>query len=309
MKAAYLNSRADSESFIIGDIPTPRIGPREVLVAVHAAAITPTELQWKPTFTTSTGEPRPFPVVLGHEFSGVITSVGTDTGGLHGGDVVCGLNDWFSNGAQAEYCVAPASALAPKPQTIDHVHAAAVPISALTAWQALVIRAGLRDGQSVLVHGAAGGVGLFAVQLAHARGAHVIATASAANREFVRELGADEVIDYRMTPFENVARNVDVVLDTVGGDTLDRSWAVLKPGGTLVTIAASSERMSDPRVCDAFMLVAADGAQLGEISRLIDVGQLRVSIAGEFPLDRGRDAYASAKRGGGRGKTVICVAA
>src|SRR5499425_1371000 len=172
------------------------------------------------------------------------------------GDLVYGLNDWYRDGASAEYCVARVADFAHKPSRVDHVHAAATPISALTAWQGLVERAGLAAGQRVLIHGAAGGVGTFAVQLARWRGARVTGTASAANLDFVRSLGADEVIDYRAERFEDMARDVDVVFDTVGGETLERSWGVLKPGGRLVTIAASGEQTTDERVRAAYFIVA-----------------------------------------------------
>ena len=307
MKAIYLEKKAGPEALIPGEIPQPRTGENEVLVKVHATAITPTEFQWFPTFNRPSGEPRPFPVVLSHEFSGVIESVGRKVKGQEAGAAVYGLNDWFANGAQAEYCVAPASALAPKPQSLDHVQSAVVPISALTAWQGLFGRAKLERGQRILIHGAAGGVGIFAVQLAHRCGAQVIATASSANLDFVRELGADRVIDYHKTRFEEVVRDLDVVFDTVGGDTLERSWGVLGKGGRLVTIAAQSGGAAGPRVRDAFMLVQADRSQLIEIGKLIDAGELRVFVEGTFPLDKAREAYVRAQQGRMRGKIALRV--
>ena len=266
MKAAYLEKKAGPESLVLGEIP--RSGPRkgEVLVHVHATAVMPTELQWFPTFNLQSGESRPFPIVLGHEFSGVVESVGADVSSVTVGERVFGINDWFTNGAQAEYCVAAASALARKPASLDHVQSAVVPISALTAWQGLFEKLKLERGQHVLIHGAAGAVGTFAVQLARWRGAHVIATASAANVDFVRTLGAEQVIDYRATRFEDVVQDVDAVFDVVGGDTLDRSWGVLKKGGKLVTVASTSEGNVEQRVRDAFMLVRADGSQLTQIA-------------------------------------------
>ncbi|MGH9591669.1 MAG: NADP-dependent oxidoreductase, partial [Bryobacteraceae bacterium] len=253
MKAVYLDRNAGAESLVGGDIPQPRPQPGEVLVKIHASAITPSELGWFSTFHTVSGGPRPFPVVLSHEFSGVVEAPGANVAGLNVGDAVFGMNDWFTNGAQAEYCVAPATALARKPGSIDHVQSAVVPISALTAWQGLFERADAGSGRRVLIHGAAGGVGIFAVQLAKWRVAHVIATASAGNLDFVRSLGADEVIDYRATPFEKVARDLDIVFDTVGGETLARSWALLKPGGKAVTIVPSSREAAEQRVRDAFL--------------------------------------------------------
>jgi NADPH:quinone reductase-like Zn-dependent oxidoreductase len=221
------------------------------------------------------------------------------------GDAVYGINDWFTNGAQAEYCIAPASALARKPWTIDHVQASVVPISALTAWQALFEKANLQSGQRVLVHGGAGGVGIFTVQLAYSRGAQVIATASTCNVEFVRSLGASQVIDYHKTRFEDVLSDVDIVVDTVGGETLDRSWSVLAMGGDIITVASQSEAAIEPRVRDAYMIVRPDGAQLGVISDLIDAGVLRVFVEGVFPLHQAREAFEHAGRGHMRGKVAL----
>jgi NADPH:quinone reductase-like Zn-dependent oxidoreductase len=278
-----------------------------VLVRVHAAAVTPTELLWMPTWKTRTGEDRPFPIIPGHEFSGVIAALGAGVTEWAEGDPVYGLNDWFADGAQAEYCVAPAAPLAHKPRSLDHAQAAVVPISALTAWQALFERARLRAGQRVLIHGAAGSVGSFAVQLARWHGVHVIGTASAQNLDFVHTLGADEVIDYRATRFEESVHDMDAVLDTVGGETLQRSRSVLKSSGTLVTIAAQSEGTQDPVVRDAFFIVAANRTQLTEIARLIDAGQLRVFLQETFPLAQARQAYERAQGGGNRGKVVLRV--
>jgi NADPH:quinone reductase-like Zn-dependent oxidoreductase len=296
MKAVFLSSKCGSESLVLGDVPQPHPEAGDVLVRVHATAVTPAEFQWFPTWNTPAGKPRPFQVVLSHEFSGEVEALGAEVTTVKAGDPVYGLNDWFSNGAQAEYCVAPASAIALKPRTLDYIHSAVVPLSALTAWQGLFKRASLQSGQRVLIHGAAGGVGIFAVQLARWRGAHVIATASSLNLDFVRSLGANEVLDYQKTRFEDVVRDVDVVFDGVGGDTLDRSWEVLEKGGRLVTVASQSAENTGQRVRDAFMLVQADGSQLTEISNLIDAGELRVFIENVFPLAKAQEAYARAHR-------------
>ena len=303
-----MNQRGGAESLVSGDLPRPRAGAGEVVVKIHATAVTPTEFQWFPTFKMPQGKERPFPIVLSHEFSGVIESLDAGVISFKAGDAVYGLNDWFVNGAQAEYCIAPATALARKPKTLDHVHAAVVPISALTAWQGLFKRANLQRHQRVLIHGAAGGVGVFAVQLARWRGAYVIATASSGNLDFVRSLGANEVIDYQKIRFENVVRDVDVVFDGVGGDTLERSWGVLAKGGRLVTIATQSAQAASQRVRDAFMLVEANGSQLADIANLIDAGDLRVFVEDVFPLARTQEAYARAQHGKMRGKIVLRVA-
>ena len=220
MKAIRLHARGGPETLGYDEAQQPRPGEGEVLVRVHAAGVIHTELSWVPTWNTRAGEPRPLPVIPGHEFSGEIAALGAGVRDAGVGDLVYGLNDWYWDGASAEYCVARVADIAHKPASVDHVHAAATPISALTSWQGLVERAGLAAGQRVLVHGAAGGVGTFAVQLARWRGARVTATASSANLDFVRSLGADEVIDYRAERFEDMVRDVDVVFDTVGG----RRW-------------------------------------------------------------------------------------
>ena len=308
MKAIFLNKKGGAESLIAGEILQPVPNAGQVLVKVHATAIMPAELQWAPTFQNQSGVPRPFPIVLGHEFSGVIENSGLNAASFHSGEEVFGLNDWFTNGAQAEYCVVDEASVARKPKSLSHAEAAVVPISALTAWQALFEKANLQRGHRVLIHGAAGNVGMFAVQLARWRGAYVIATESAANLDFVRSLGADQAIDYRTTRFENVICDVEVVLDPVGGETLDRSWKVLKPGGTIVTVATSSALRSEPRVRDAFIIVRADGPQLEQIAWLIDAGELRVVVEQTFQLGDARDAYARAVQGGLRGKVALRVA-
>lgn len=307
MKAAYLNRKAGAEALIVGDLAKPFPKAGEVLVRVHAAAITSSELEWYPTFHLASGEARPFPIVLGHEFSGVIEGLGADVRSFQVGDEVCGLNDWFANGAQAEFVVAPVAMLAHKPAVLDHAHAAAVPISALTAWQALFEKTRLQRGERVLIHGAAGGVGQFAVQMAKELGAHVIATASGASRVFVQLLGADAVIDYHTERFDEVVRDIDVVFDGVGGETLRRSWRVLRQGGRLVTIAAPSAGSAEPRVHDAFLLVRADGTQLAEIARRLDARELHVRIAGAFPLEQVHQAWRPAFSGSRQGKTVLRI--
>jgi NADPH:quinone reductase-like Zn-dependent oxidoreductase len=304
MKAIRLHARGGPEAFAYDEAQQPRPGEGEVLVRVHAAGVILTELSWSPTWTTRAGEPRPLPVIPGHELSGEIAALGAGVRGVSVGDLVYGLNDWYWDGASAEYCVARVADIAHKPASVDHVHAAATPISALTSWQGLIERAGLAAGQRVLIHGAAGGVGTFAVQLARWRGARVTATASSANLDFVRSLGADEVIDYRSERFEDLVRDVDVVFDTVGGETLERSWGILKPGGKLITVAASGEQTTDERIRAAYFIVEPNRAQLVEIARLIDGGVLRPVVGAVFPLAEARQAYQHKPV---RGKVVLRV--
>ena len=305
MKAAFLEHVGGFDALKSGEIAEPIPGAGEVLVKVHAAGVTPYEFQWFPTFHTAEGQARPFPIVLGHEFSGEVARCGDGVDGLKTGDAIFGMNDWFANGAQAEYCVAPVTAIAPRPAAISHTEAAVTPISALTAWQGLFERGGLKAGQRVLIHGGAGGVGVIAVQLARWRGAQVIATASAGNLEFVRGMGADEAIDYRAVRFEEKVADLDLVFDCVGGETLKRSWAVLRPGGRAVTISSRSPHDPDERARAAFILVESKGEQLAEIASLIAAGTLRVPVEAQYPLDQAQDAYTRAARGGMRGKIAL----
>ena len=291
MKAVRLHARGSPDSLVFEDAPKPSPGEGEVLVRVFAAAVTPTELLWVPTWTTRTGEPRPLPIIPGHEFAGDVAALGVGVAGVEVGNAVYGMNDWFGNGAQAEYCLAPVSAISMKPSSVDYIQAAAMPISALTAWQGLIERGRLARGQHVLIHGAAGAVGGFAVQLACWRGVRVTATASAGNVDYVRGLGATEVIDYRAMPFEDKVQDVDVVFDTVGGETLQRSWKLLKPGGRVITIATSEEGTQDERTREAFFIVEPNRMQLEEIARLIDAGEIRALVAAEFQLPDALEAY------------------
>lgn len=250
MKAIRLQAHGGLEHVICEDVPRPRPQAGEVLVRVHAAAITPSEFTW-------IGPGQRFPLILGHELSGVVAELGPDVQGVAAGDAVYGLTAFVRDGVQAEYAIALPDELAPKPLSIDHVHAAEVPISGLTAWQALFDHAQLAAGQRVLVHGASGGVGAFAVQLAHWKQAHVIGTASARNLSLVRELGSDEVVDYATVGFADAIHELDVVLDTVGGEVQARSWRMLKPGGILVSIVDTPppEQASAHRVRAAYFVV------------------------------------------------------
>lgn len=290
------------------EVSKPAPGKGEVLVRVHAAGVTPTELIWSPTSTTRDGQPR-LRAIPGHEFSGVIAAIGDDAAGFAVGDEVYGLNDWFADGATAEYCVTEPASIARDPKTLTHAEAAAVPIGALTAWQGLLDRAKVRAGEHVLVHGGTGAVGVFAIQLARLHGARITTTASTKNASFASELGAETVIDYKTTAFEDVVRDVDVVFDTVGGETLDKSWSVLKPGGRLVTIAADVEGRTDGRSKEAFFIVEANQKQLSEIGGLLDSGKLRVFVDVEVPLADAPAAYErKVQRKLGYGKVVVVIA-
>jgi NADPH:quinone reductase-like Zn-dependent oxidoreductase len=293
MKSWRLTDSEQNPKIIETDVPLPKPREGEVLVRVHAAGITPTEVLWSPTWRTKNGEKRTW-AVPSHEFSGEIAETGEE---------IYGMNDWFADGALAEYCVTQPAWIAPKPRHLSHAEAASVPIGALTAWQGLFDRAKLQPRERVLIHGGAGGVGIFAIQLAHSRGAHVITTVSARNSEFVTELGANEVIDYKASPFENKARDIDVVFDTVGGDTLRRSWDILKPNGRLVTIAADAETPPDERTKQAFFIVEPSRQQL------LEIGNLRPVVDTVLPFSQASDAYTGNVKKQGRGKLVVAVRA
>ncbi len=309
MKAVRLHRRGGPEQLTYEDAPKPTPGAGDALVRVHACAITPTELSWGTTYTTRDGRER-LPTIPGHELSGVVEAVSQDVSAPRVGDAVYALIDFWRDGAAADYVVVQARDLAPKPKNLSHTQAAAVPLSALTAWQALFDHAGLVKGHRVLIHAAAGGVGTYAVQLAKGRGAHVIGTARAINADFLRALGADDVIDYTAVRFEDRVHDLDVVLDSVGGDTLERSWSVLRKGGVLVTIAdsAAADKAAKYGVRGVEFIVEPSQAQLIEIARLIETGALRVIVESTYPLPDARAAFVRGLGGHNRGKLVLSVA-
>ncbi|MFG2888463.1 NADP-dependent oxidoreductase [Streptomyces sp. NPDC048248] len=290
-------------------LPIPRPGPSEVLVRVHAAGLNPTD--WKhralPLFL---GEP---PFVLGWDLSGVVEAVGLGVTLYQPGDEVFGMLPYpYGVGSLAEYVTAPARALTHKPASVDHVQAAALPLAALTAWQALVDTARIESGQRLLIHAAAGGVGHLAVQIAKERGAYVIGTASAEKHDFVRGLGADEVIDYRTTDFAEAVRDVDVVLDTQGGETRIRSLRTLRPGGLLVSLRPDgteglAEAAEAAGVLAKPLLVEADHAGMNAIADLVLRDRLRASVEATFPLDQTAKAHGLGDTGHVTGKLVVTV--
>jgi NADPH:quinone reductase-like Zn-dependent oxidoreductase len=278
-------------------------------VRVYAAGIIANELKWDETYQTTAGSLRALPIP-GRDLSGVVEEVGPGVTTLVKGSEVYAMLGYGRDGAEADYTIALPNELVPKPSTLDHVQAAAVPLSVLTAWQALFDHAHLAAGQTVLIHGGAGGVGVFAVQLARWAGAQVIATASARHRDFLHELGANEVIDYTTTRFEEVVHGVDLVFDLVGGDTLQRSWQVIKPGGVLVSIVSPPPPAAVTKGHDvrfAWFVVEPNRDELIQIGALIDAGQLRPIIDTVFPLAQARQAYEQAAKGHTRGKIVLRV--
>jgi NADPH:quinone reductase-like Zn-dependent oxidoreductase len=312
MKAIRLHRQGGPEQLVYEDAPEPELGAGDALVRVHATGITPAELTWEETYRNCDGSER-LPSIPGHEVSGVVESVADGVDDVMIGDEVYALTSFCRDGAAAEYVAVRAADLAPKPKTLDHAQAAAVPLSALTVWQAFFDHAHLAPGQRVLIHGAAGGVGAFAVQIALWSGAYVIGTASAGNHDFLLGLGANEVIDYRQTQFENAVRDVDVVIDTVGGETRERSWQVLNPAGILITLPGpipESEAAEHGKhgKRGVFFIVQADREQLGKIASLIDSGVIRPVIAETIPLQKARQAFERGVSGHTRGKLVLQVA-
>jgi NADPH:quinone reductase-like Zn-dependent oxidoreductase len=288
------------------DRPVPQAG--EILVKVHAAGVNPVDWKIREGYLKEMHSYN-LPLIPGWDFSGEVESIGEGANGFQKGDEVFGRPDLARNGAYAEYVIVHENELAFKPRTIDHIQAAAIPLAALTAWQALFDAAALKPGQRVLIHAAAGGVGHFAVQLTKWRGAYMIGTASSRNQEFVSEMGADEVIDYQATKFEDVVDNVDVVLDTIGNDAQERSWKVLKKGGILVSIVKppSQQTAEENGVRQAFVFVKTIATQLNEIAELADSGELNAFVETVLPLSEARKAQELSRSGHTRGKLVLRV--
>ena len=308
MRAVRIHEFGGLDSLKVEEAPVPEPREGEVLVRIHAAGINPVD--WK----TCAGEgvasrlEDPFPFIPGWDVSGVVEALGAGVSDFQVGDAVCGMVRWhWGGGGYAEYVAAPAADLVAKPDTLDDPQAAGLPLAALTAWQALFDTAEIQAGQTVLIHAAAGGVGHLAVQLATWKGAQVIGTASARNRAFLRELGVHRVIDYNETRFEEVAKDVAVVLDCVGGEVQERSWGVLRPGGMLASIRGrpGAEQAAAHRVRAQHVSVRTDPPQLRAIADLANQGRLRVHVHETLPLDQVRKAHEMSKTGHIRGKLVL----
>lgn len=302
MKAARIHSFGGPDVIRYEEAPVPNPTAGEVLVRIHAAGVNPVD--WK-IREGHIGERR-FPLTLGNDFSGEVQEAGSEANGYQLGDEVFGD---VRTGSYAQLGIATIDSIARKPADLEHEAAASLPIAALTAWQALEDVAGLRAGQSLLVHAAAGGVGGFAVQFAKLKGARVIGTASGDHAQEVKSLGADVVIDYRTTPFEQVAGPVDVILDTVGGDTQDRSWQLLKPGGILVSLVRPppAGAAESRKARGTIMRRRSDPRQLGHIGGLVAGGKVKVTIAAKFPLAEARQAQEMSQEGHTVGKIVLVV--
>lgn len=308
MKVMQINASSHDPLLVPGELAQPQPKDGEVLIRVRAAGVIATELGWSPTTQKRDGTPRNG-AVPSHEFSGTVAAFGNGVTDVEVGQAIYGMNDWYAEGALAEFCITRPENIALKPASLNWEEAASVPISALTAWQGLFDRAKIQPGECLLVHGGAGSVGIFVVQLAHAQGAHVIATVSARDIDLVKQLGADQAIDYRGAGLEDQAGKFDVVFDTAGGETLDRSWTVLKPGGRMVTIVSENVEHAEQREKDAFFIVEQDRRQLMEVAKLLDTGRLKTFVKAVVPLTKAAEAYTGAVRTGNAvGKIVVAVA-
>lgn len=308
MDALRAHRRGGPEVLVVERAPVPVAARGEVLIEVHAAAITFDELTWDETWLRD-GVDRT-PIIPSHEVSGVVTATGADVTGVTRGDEVYGLVPFDRDGAAADYVAVPAECLAPRPMTCSHVESAALPLAGLTAWQALVEHAAVQPGERVLVHGGAGGVGSLVVQLAAKMGTDVTTTVRSDAAELMVALGASTVIDTRTDAFDSPGAVYDVVIDTVGGDTLERSFGVLRRGGRLITLSAPPPpgRAESAGVDAIFFIVTPDRAQLTELAALVDAAGMQIGIADTFLLQDGRAAFESGRGPHRRpGKTVLIV--
>lgn len=308
MKAVRFHEYGDADVLRYEDAPLPLINADDVLIKVHSSGVNPADWKfragWYAQFV-----PRNLPFILGSDVAGIIEQVGAEVRDFKVGDQVFAMTDMARNGTYAEYVAVRASEVAPAPCSIPLEQAAGLPLATLTAWLALHDLGQLNAGQRVLIHAAAGGVGSMAVQLAKHAGAYVIATASATNLAFVQSLGADQVIDYRSHDFSTLVHGVDMVLDTIGGETQKKSWPVLRKNGVLVGLAmpldAAAAASHAVRCIPAY--VVPHGARLREIARLVDVGLLRTTIAREFGLADAAAAHVFSETGRARGKIILRV--
>jgi len=306
MHALRVHEQGGAEGLSYEEVPMPEPGIGDVLVRVQAASFTPTELTWPSTWVDRLGHDRR-PVIPGHEVSGTVEALSWGTTGFAVGDAVYGLTDWYRDGALAEYLAVEARNLAPKPVSLDHIQAAALPLAGLTAWQALFVHGGLSAGQRVLIHGAGGGVGSIAVQLARAAGAYVIATGRGWARELVTELGAERFVDVERERFEDVADKVDLVVDLVGGEILHRSGGAIKDGGIVVSVVEDPRARLDGASLarGAYFVVESDRSELEELARRVDAGKLRPVVGEVFDLADGGKAFEAKQGGGVPGKVVL----
>ena len=308
MKAVRIHSYGESDVLLYEDAPLPRPNAGEMLIRVYATTVNPLDWKVRAGYMRSMMD-FPMPITLGCDLAGIVESVGTGVTDFRVGDAIYGMPQ-AEIGMYAEYAVVRESDVAAKPRSLDFIEAASVPVAALTAWQSLFEAGSLTPAQTVLIHGAAGGVGSMAVQLAKTKGSRVIGTASASNHKFVRDLGADEVINYKTTRFEDVIKDVDLVLDLIGGETRKRSWQVIKKGGTLVSTVPpfpSDEDGANYGVNGKGIGVQPSAEQLRMIATLIDTGKLKPLVDRVLPLSEVRQAHDLSQSGHVRGKIALQV--
>jgi NADPH:quinone reductase-like Zn-dependent oxidoreductase len=306
MKAVQIYKYGGPEALCYEEAPRPTIGEEEVLIRVHATAVNPLDWKVRAGYETSWFH-HTFPLILGFDVAGIIEAVGLRVKDFAIGDAVYAAPEL---GGYAEYVAVRADDVAHKPQRLDYVQAAAMPVAAATAWQALFAAAQLAAGQTVLIHGAAGGIGTFAVQLAKWRGAQVIGTASGHNLAFLRQLGVDQVLDYTATRFEAMVHNVDVVLDTVGGETQQRSWTVLRRGGRLVSVVEPpSPKLAEAHGVEQCVvsLQSPMNQVLTQLTGLVEAGQLKPIVSTVLPLAEVQRAHVLSESRHLRGKIVLQV--
>ena len=309
MKAVVIHQYGGAEVLKYEDVPQPEPKQDQLRIHVIAAGVNPVDGMIRSGMFDKEGR-RAFPVILGGDISGVVEKVGSNITKFKSGDPVFAYVSLDNSGGYAQYAVVTEREAAPKPKSLTYVEAAAVPIVALTAWQALIDTAKLKAGQTVLIHGGSGGVGSFAIQIAKAHGAKVIATASTANQELLKQLGADVAIDYTKQNFENVAKDVDVVLDSIGKDTLARSYGVVKKGGIIVSLVARPDpaELEKHGIRGEALSVDPNSDELSEIGKLIDEKKINVIVSQTFPLSEARKAQEQVATGHTRGKIVLKVA-
>jgi NADPH:quinone reductase-like Zn-dependent oxidoreductase len=307
MDVMQIQSFGGPEVLRLQKIPVPQPGTREILVKVRAASVNPVDYKIRLGKYPVVKEGQ-LPYVLGRDFAGEVELLGEGVSAFDEGELVYALTD-IDHGCFAQYVLVKQEALAPKPERLNFVAAAAVPLAGLTAWQGIFDQGGLQPGQTVLIHGGSGGVGHFAIQFAKAKGATVLTTVSSEHVDFAKALGADEVIDHKKQRFEELARDMDVVFDLIGGETEDRSWGVLKKGGILVStlMQPSQEKAAEYGVRGVRFTAQGNGAELREIAALIDAGKVKPTVLKTFPLKEASAALGLVQQGHTQGKVVLTV--
>ncbi len=308
MKAVRIHAYGGQEVLTLEEAPLPTLGDRDILVRVIASSINPVDWKIRAGYLKEMLHYQ-LPIILGWDVSGIVEATGKDVSRFNIGDAVYSRPNILRDGSYAEYIAIDESEAAFKPKTISHACAASLPLAGITAWDVLVKAAAIKAGDRVLIHAGSGGVGSLAVQLAKAFGAYVVATTSSKNIPMVKSLGADQVIDYRTQAFEHIVHEMDIVFDTIGGEVQEKSWAVLKQGGILVSVVSppSATKAAEHAVRSAFVFIEPDAAVLKELALLVDAGKMRPIIAAEFALEDIAKAHALSESGRADGKIIVHV--